>query len=164
MKYTIVSILLLLLYPGKSSAHEALITNSGDTLVYGLWDPPYQTRRNYTIKVMPNRVYFFVETWSKVLLKKSFPLKKSEYRSFLKSLDSLHIKNIPVRGDPCIGSGSETLLLYPGTPAQVKGYVSYCGNDVHGTLDGDVQAASRLFKALVPKLEETLEALDKDDQ
>ena len=140
--------------------------NSHDTLLYSYRDAPVapEYRRNYTIRITARKVRLVVDSYDKIILKKNYSLTKAAYDSFARAVDVLHIKNRKeVKGPACIGGTSENLLLYPGTGREVKGYINYCGDDgPYGSLEGDIRTAAKLFKELIPGLDEKIEATIKD--
>ena len=125
------------------------------TLIYRFLDAPVPPdfHRSYTIDVKPGKIYFSVDSYGTIILKKEVVLLQETYESFVKALLEYAIitgKTIP--SDGCSGGKSDYLTIDVCDGKPVNGYRYHCGGKTFGDLEGDVNGAANLFKALVPKL------------
>lgn len=114
---------------------------------------PPEFHRSYTINVMNEKIHISIDSYHKVLGKKSLPITKTKYQSFVAAILGLNIKvREEVKSNGCTGGTSDKLDIYIGKDYEVKGYIYHCGNENFGNLEGNVGKAVELFKALIPNL------------
>jgi hypothetical protein len=136
-----------------------------DTLMYRFGDAslPPEYHRSYTINVTPGMVFLSIEVYGDILASDSAALSTDSYKAFAKSISDLQIKNkVANENEGCVGGTSDTFDLYPGTSKQVSGHIYHCGGAHYGDLDGDVSKAAGLFNALIPDLQNKIDATKRE--
>lgn len=115
----------------------------------------------YEINVTGRKVLFTISRPDSVLLhKEAIPLSSKKYTDFVIAIEALHITTRPYKEVGCIGGGSDYLTLYAGTPKEIKGHISYCEGGI-GDLEGDINAATALFRGLVPGIDKKLDKAEE---
>lgn len=123
---------------------------------------PTEFHRSYVISMTPKKFSILISYYINILPNKSLLLIKTEYQSFTKALLELDIKNREeVKSNGCAGGTSYELNTYIYKNYAVKGYIHYCGGESFGNLEGDVAKAVELFKAIVPNLNNRINASKK---
>lgn len=140
----------------SSEADKPIVPiNSVNRLRYKYLDSslPPKYHRSYEITLTPQKVYFSINSYGKILSNESLPITETKYKSFVTAILGLNIKNREeVKSDSCCGGTSDELDICIGKDFQVKGYVYHCGGEKFGNLEGDVTKATELFKTLIPNL------------
>lgn len=124
---------------------------------------PPQYHRSYVITVKPGWVYLTVDSYGDILLNDTATLSETVYQNFAASIDKLNIKTRKDEpGEGCDGGTTDEFDLYSGTGKQVKGYSAQCAGKRNGNIEGDVEAAIALFKAIVPDFSKKIESTRKE--
>ena len=142
--------------PEKKEGNYSFIYDFTDSSV------PPEYHRSFSIKVMPGRVYLKVHSYGDLLLSDTTSLSDEAYAAFSKSISDLNIRSTKEKdNDGCTGGTTDELDLYSGTSQQVKGHLYNCGGKIYGTLEGDVEAAKKLFLNAVPDIDKKIEGTRK---
>ena len=141
-----------------ASSTDSFIYNYGDASTSPLY------HRSYMIRVIPQKIYFSIDVYGEIRGRDSLVLSRASYDSFATSINNLHIKyEEESKTEGCTGGTTDALELYAGTSRAVKGHIYYCGGQQFGNLAGDVASAAGLFKALIPDLQQRIDATRKNN-
>lgn len=125
-----------------------------DKLVYHFQDSsvPPQYHRSFTTTVTPSEIKKVVDSYGDIISEQANAITEEQFRGLLASVGTLGIREAAEddeRDSGCTGGTSDSLALYVGDDAILKGYASRCAGDVTGSLRGDVKQVAAKAEALL---------------
>lgn len=130
---------------------------SATRVVYGYGDSSVepQYHRSYVIEATPDSVRVVVDSYGDVLADSTYALSETRFEALLSKLDRAELRAVSYTGGQRgTGGTSESFTVMRGSEVLLSGEVYHCGGEDYGTLAGDLEAASRAVRSLVPSLSE----------
>jgi len=134
---------------GRFGEATSVVYEYGDSSV----EPQYH--RSYVIEATPDSVRVVVDSYGDVLADSTYALSEGRFEALLGKLDRAELRAVSYTGGQTgTGGTSESFTVMCGNEVLLSGVVYHCGGDDYGTLAGDLEAATRAVRVLVPNLDQ----------
>ena len=134
---------------GRFGEATRVVYEYGDSSV----EPQYH--RSYVIEVTADSVRVVVDSYGDVLADTAYALSEGRFEALLSKLDGAGLRTVSYEGGQRgTGGTSESFTVMRDSQVVLTGVVYHCGGDDYGTLAGDLEAATRAVRSLVPSLNE----------
>jgi hypothetical protein len=153
------------------TATTDLVVNTGrvainytDTFVYEHREGaiPPGSGRNYEIRIIPGKICFSIRSNDLILTRDTIMIDSAHYAAFYTAIENLHVTSKRASGAACVSGDSEILTLHANSLEERMGFTYHCDGYNYSNLEGDVEAAAKLFKGMIPDLDTRNEATRKD--
>lgn len=117
-----------------------------------------QYHRSYELLVTKNQIKVKVDSYGTVLSDTSIAITNIQFVEIVEFYDSLGFKNIPKKDNKgCVGGTGAILKAWDTNDTLMfEGYISFCGGQEFGTMQGDVKKLSEKIRSFISDFDSLL--------
>jgi len=117
-----------------------------------------QYHRSYVLLVSHDKIKVTVDSYGTVLTDTIIAITDAQFNEIVHLHDSLGFKQITKKDNKgCVGGTGSVLKVYDTADSLLfDGYISFCGGQEFGTMQGDVKKLSEKIRSYIPDFESLL--------
>lgn len=151
----------LILFTTESCSVKKLSKNKITKIVFSYGDSsvPPKYHRSYTITATKDEIRIVVDSYGNILADTTYQMDKQKFDELTDNLCKNKLKNKKKTEDTegCTGGTSRNIKVYSGENLVLNGYAYFCGGEIFGDLDGDINSFAAEIKSFIPDIDKLLE-------
>jgi hypothetical protein len=151
----------IILCTTESCADKKLSKKKITKIVYSYGDAsvPPKYHRSYTITATKDEIRIVVDSYGNILADTTYQMDKQKFDVLSDKLCKTKLKNKKKTEDTegCTGGTSRYIKVFSGENIVLNGYAYFCGGEIFGDLDGDINSFAAEIKSFIPDIDKLLE-------
>ncbi|KAF5042045.1 hypothetical protein DSECCO2_516690 [anaerobic digester metagenome] len=117
-----------------------------------------QYHRSYVLLVSPDKIKVTVDSYGTILTDTAIAISKNQFSEIVALYDSLCFKSVPKKDNKgCVGGTGAVVKTWDVSDTLIfDGYISFCGGQEFGNMEGDVKKLSEKIRSFIPDFEALL--------